>query len=72
VKPVNVLKPNCAMFKISLFFLSAVLLILTGYTVAVPVKKAVALFDGKTFNGWEGDTIKTWKIENGTIAGRLT
>ncbi|MCF2488906.1 DUF1080 domain-containing protein [Dyadobacter sp. CY347] len=32
-------------------------------------KKRVSLFDGKTFNGWEGDTVKTWKIEDGTIAG---
>lgn len=55
------------MFKVSLSFLSAVLLILTGY-IAAP-RKAVSLFDGKTFNGWEGDTVKTWKIENGAIAG---
>lgn len=27
------------------------------------------LFDGQTFNGWEGDTIKTWRIENQTIIG---
>jgi hypothetical protein len=25
------------------------------------------LFDGKTFTGWEGDTAKTWRIENGEI-----
>ncbi|WAC13745.1 3-keto-disaccharide hydrolase [Dyadobacter pollutisoli] len=55
------------MFKTSLCFLSAALLILTGY-MAAP-RKAVSLFDGKTFNGWEGDTVKTWKIENGAIAG---
>lgn len=30
--------------------------------------KKVAIFDGKTFNGWEGDTLHTWRIENGTIA----
>lgn len=30
------------------------------------------LFDGKTFEGWEGDTEKTWKIEDGCIvAGSL-
>jgi hypothetical protein len=56
------------MLKISLFFLSAVLLSFTGH-IAAPFKKAVSLFDGKTFSGWEGDTIKTWKIEEGTIAG---
>jgi hypothetical protein len=40
--------------------------------VAVPAsaaEKPVALFDGKTFTGWEGDTEKTWKIEDGAIVG---
>ncbi|MDO4586537.1 MAG: DUF1080 domain-containing protein [Planctomycetia bacterium] len=27
------------------------------------------LFDGKTFNGWEGDTEKTFRIENDAIVG---
>jgi 3-keto-disaccharide hydrolase len=27
------------------------------------------LFDGKTFDGWEGDTVKTWRIEDGAIVG---
>ncbi len=31
------------------------------------------LADGKTFEGWEGDTASTWRIENGEfVAGRLT
>jgi len=31
-----------------------------------------SLFDGKSFDGWEGDTEKTWKIEDGMItAGSL-
>jgi hypothetical protein len=29
----------------------------------------VSLFDGRTFEGWEGDTTKTWRIENGAIIG---
>jgi len=30
------------------------------------------LFDGKTFNGWEGDTKNTWRIEDGAlVAGSL-
>jgi hypothetical protein len=34
--------------------------------------KPVSLFDGKTLNGWEGDTEKAWKVEDGTItAGSL-
>ena len=27
------------------------------------------LFDGKTFNNWEGDTLTTWKIIEGVIVG---
>lgn len=30
---------------------------------------STSLFDGKTFQGWEGDTKKTWRIENGAIVG---
>lgn len=29
----------------------------------------VAIFDGKSFEGWEGDTAKTWRIEGGEIVG---
>jgi len=28
-----------------------------------------ALFDGKTFRGWEGDTNKTWRIQDGALVG---
>jgi len=28
-----------------------------------------SLFDGKTFTGWEGDTEKTWHIEDGALGG---
>src|SRR3954469_17063577 len=31
--------------------------------------KTVSLFDGKTFNGWSGDTNKTFKIMDGAIVG---
>ncbi|MFZ2643884.1 MAG: DUF1080 domain-containing protein [Verrucomicrobiia bacterium] len=31
--------------------------------------KAVPIFDGKTFTGWEGDTNKTFRIEDGAIVG---
>jgi hypothetical protein len=27
----------------------------------------VPLFDGKSFQGWEGETEKTWRVENGEI-----
>jgi hypothetical protein len=36
---------------------------------AQPAKTPVSLFDGKTFQGWEGDTEKTWRIENGALVG---
>ena len=40
---------------------------------AADKSKTVSLFDGKTFNGWEGDTNKTFKIKEGTIiAGTLS
>jgi hypothetical protein len=29
----------------------------------------VSLFDGRTFTGWEGDTNKTWRIEDGAFVG---
>jgi len=30
---------------------------------------AVPLFDGRTFAGWEGDTIRMWRIEDGALVG---
>lgn len=27
------------------------------------------LFDGRSFKGWEGDTVHTWKIEDASLAG---
>jgi hypothetical protein len=57
---------DLAMLKTSTLFLTV--LFLASFVVGSQ-KERVSLFDGKTFNGWEGDTIKTWKIENGAIAG---
>lgn len=31
--------------------------------------KAVAIFDGKTFDGWEGDTENSFRIEDGAVVG---
>src|SRR6202045_4855343 len=36
---------------------------------AVCRAESKSLFDGKTFTGWEGDTKKTWRIEDGAIVG---
>lgn len=32
-------------------------------------RQATVLFDGTSFTGWEGDTINTWKIVNGSLVG---
>ncbi len=44
------------------------MLVLASCTFAA-APKPVPLFDGKTFDGWEGDTKKTWRIEDGAIVG---
>lgn len=31
--------------------------------------ETIALFDGKSFAGWEGDTNKTWRILDGALVG---
>jgi len=33
--------------------------------------KTISLFDGKTLNGWEGDS-RYWRAENGEIIGEIT
>jgi hypothetical protein len=37
--------------------------------ISASEKNRILLFDGKTFNGWEGDTAKTWRIEDNAIVG---
>jgi hypothetical protein len=47
-------------------------LTLAAFIVAAPLlvaDKPVSLFNGKDFTGWEGDTEKTWKVEDGAIVG---
>ncbi len=43
----------------------AVILSIPLIANAQPIK----LFDGKTLAGWEGDTKKTWRIQDGAIVG---
>lgn len=31
--------------------------------------EARPLFDGRTFQGWEGDTVGTWRVEDGSLVG---
>ena len=47
----------------------ATLLALILLPVAQETTKPVPLFDGKTFEGWEGDTEKMFRIVDGAIVG---
>lgn len=47
--------------------LSRLLLLLAS--LAVLTAAPVSLFDGKTLNGWEGETTKVWRVEDGVIVG---
>ena len=50
--------------------LIACALFMAGLFQAAPLPgKPVALFDGRTFAGWEGDTNGTWRIQDGAIVG---
>jgi hypothetical protein len=44
------------------------MLTVTSFTTS-HFQKPTPLFDGRSFHGWEGDTVKTWRIENGSIVG---
>lgn len=35
----------------------------------VSLAESKSLFDGKTFDGWEGDTKNTWRVEEGCFVG---
>ncbi len=52
-------------------FLFGISFLITAVNVscAQQSRQAVALFDGKTFQGWEGDTTNTWKIEDRALVG---
>lgn len=54
--------------KVSLFFTLIGCALLAGFIAQYP-QKAVRIFDGKTFRGWEGDTLKTWRIRDGALVG---
>ncbi len=48
-------------------FLIILALVICG-GISVPAA-SVSLFDGKTLNGWEGDTNKVWRVQDGVIVG---
>lgn len=45
--------------------LGSMLLVITTASAG----EKVSLFDGRSFAGWQGDTNKTWRIEDGAIVG---
>jgi hypothetical protein len=47
----------------------AALLALGPASAEGPPAKAKALFDGKSFAGWDGDTKKTWHVKEGAVVG---
>jgi hypothetical protein len=49
--------------------LSTLALFFVFATNAADSGKAVPIFDGKTFKGWDGDTNKTWRIQDGAFVG---
>uniref|UniRef100_UPI000716BD92 3-keto-disaccharide hydrolase n=1 Tax=Algoriphagus resistens TaxID=1750590 RepID=UPI000716BD92 len=52
----------------SLLPLSLILFILFACSEA-SVDTPTSLFDGKSFSGWQGDTMNTWRVEDGMIVG---
>ena len=53
----------------SLFWGPLLLATALSSTFAQSTPKPVSLFDGRSLTGWEGDTQKTWRIEDGAIVG---
>jgi hypothetical protein len=60
-------KTKTNMKQICLFI--ACVVFLAARTALPAEPKAVSLFDGKTFDGWEGDIKKFFRIEDGAIVG---
>ncbi len=51
-------------------YLSILLIVLAVFSCSEKSENSYqSLFNGKNFQGWEGDTLNTWKIENGMITG---
>jgi hypothetical protein len=52
--------------------LSLWLLLLTVSPSAEPGQSEKQLFDGKSFEGWEGDVQHTFRIRDGAVVGGVT
>src|SRR5882762_5469450 len=49
--------------------IALLLLVLALGSLGTAEAGAISLSDGKTFDGWEGDTNKTWRLEDGAFVG---
>ena len=49
--------------------ISLLIILLVAITGQAQQKREKRLFDGKSFKGWEGDTLKTWSIKDGSLVG---
>jgi len=52
-----------------IFFLLMISFSYVPGSTSQPKAKRVHLFDGKTFKGWQGDTLHTWRIQEGALVG---
>jgi hypothetical protein len=50
-------------------FASGAIAFLLMLSFSLHAQQPQKLFDGKTFQGWDGDTVKTWRIEDGSLVG---
>lgn len=50
-------------------FYAITLLFLLASCQNAPKGEIKSIFNGTNFNGWEGDTLDIWRIENGSILG---
>lgn len=50
---------------------SLCLALVLGFALSGPARGAepVHLFDGRTFSGWEGETNRTWRVQDGALVG---
>jgi len=50
-------------------FIAGLISLFAPALIAADSSKAVPLQNGKTFKGWDGDTNKTWAIQDGALVG---
>src|SRR5438093_13361216 len=60
------LPANHSAMKTAFYALACAIFIAAPSTNAATAKR---IFDGKTFQGWEGDTNATWRIADGAFVG---